>query len=43
MSRIEQNRSKVIELGRAKRATKGNWGHYTDEVLMRQMPGLTND
>lgn len=43
MKRTEEERSNVIELGVATEATRGSWGIYSDEVLMRHMPGLSDD
>ena len=39
----KQARSRVVDLGTASEATKGPWGHFSDEVLMREFPGLSND
>jgi hypothetical protein len=36
-------RSNVVNLGSAKRQTKGAWGTFSDEVLMQNMPGLARD
>ena len=33
----------VLKLGRASKATKGNWGPYSDERIMQIHPGLAAD
>ena len=43
MKNDKQVRSRVVELGAASQATKGPWGHFSDDVLMRDIPGLSND
>ncbi len=43
MNRTDEERPDVIELGVATEATRGSWGIYSDEVLMRHMPGLSDD
>lgn len=34
---------KMIDLGPASAGTRGPWGHYADDVLMQDMPGLARD
>lgn len=43
MNRTDEARLDVIELGVATEATRGASGIYSDEVLMRSMPGLADD
>ena len=43
MKNDKKVRSRVVELGPASEVTKGAWGHFSDEVLMREFPGLSND
>jgi hypothetical protein len=33
----------IIELGSAVTATRGPWGHFADDVLKQDMPGLVRD
>jgi len=43
MKRNEHRKVDLIELGSASGATRGPWGHYADDVLMQDKPGLTKD
>ena len=35
--------SRIVALGRASKATKGNWGPYSDDIIMQVHPGLAAD
>jgi len=47
MEHVMKNRSQYcrrpIVLGLVTRSTRGAWGHFSDEVLMRDLPGLSAD
>lgn len=43
MERDHESDQELIELGSITQATKGGWGHYTDEFLTQNMPGLSWD
>jgi hypothetical protein len=42
MKRQSKN-PKIVALGRASKATKGNWGPYSDDIIMQAHPGLAAD
>jgi hypothetical protein len=43
MKREQEIGTELIDLGAATEATKGGWGLFTDEVIMQEQPGLSND
>jgi hypothetical protein len=43
MEREQEIGTELIDLGAASEATKGAWGYFSDEVLMHEKPGLSND
>jgi len=43
MKNRSQHRPRPILLGLVTRSTQGAWGHFSDEVLMRDLPGLSAD
>lgn len=43
MDKQKKKRAIVLNLGAASIATKGNWGPYSDDIIMQQMAGLSND
>ena len=43
MNSNKKTSTRLVKLAAASEATKGPWGHFSDEVLMRNTPGLSND
>lgn len=43
MKRTNNRREAIVELGTARKVTKGNWGPYSDDVIMQQIAGLCAD
>jgi hypothetical protein len=40
----EQKKTRaVLDLGSARRLTKGGWGDYVDDILMQPKPGISRD